>query len=166
MGCLWHHGKNSVEFLFLRIRKLQCFFKVSRNPFPAGSDVTIKTCPFFNHRVPGFEPETFGSKSVLAAFASPRHLTLPGRICVFIPRAISTQPRPQGLLAFQYSGGKRKTLAHSELKRSLIGAFYCAFIRALSLVYSLQNKNSSSLGSSWKLRTELKSGKDACLIFF
>ena len=29
-----------------------------------------------------------------------------------------------------------KTLADSELKRSLIGAFYCAFIRALSLVYS------------------------------
>ena len=41
------HGKNSVEFLFLRTRKLQCFFKVSRNPFPAGSDVTIKRCPFF-----------------------------------------------------------------------------------------------------------------------
>ena len=29
-----------------------------------------------------------------------------------------------------------KTLADSELKRSLIGAFHCAFIRALSLVYS------------------------------
>ena len=29
-----------------------------------------------------------------------------------------------------------KTLAHSELKRSLIGAFHSAFIRALSLVYS------------------------------
>ena len=34
-----------------------------------------------------------------------------------------------------------KTLAHSELKRSLIGAFHCAFIRALSLVYSFQNKD-------------------------
>ena len=34
-----------------------------------------------------------------------------------------------------------KTLAHSELKRSLIGAFCCAFIRALSLVYSFQNKD-------------------------
>ena len=33
-----------------------------------------------------------------------------------------------------------KTLAHSELKRSLIGAFHSAFIRALSLVYSFQNK--------------------------
>ena len=47
-----------------------------------------------------------------------------------------------------------KTLAHSELTRSLIGAFYCAFIRALSLVYSSQNKNGCSLGSSWKLRAE------------
>ena len=34
-----------------------------------------------------------------------------------------------------------KTLAHSELKRSLIGAFRSAFIRALSLVYSFQNKD-------------------------
>ena len=34
-----------------------------------------------------------------------------------------------------------KTLAHSELKRSLIGAFHCAFIRALSLVYSSQHKD-------------------------
>ena len=34
-----------------------------------------------------------------------------------------------------------KTLAHSELKRSLIGAFHSAFIRALSLVYSFQNKD-------------------------
>ena len=34
-----------------------------------------------------------------------------------------------------------KTLADSELKRSLIGAFHCAFIRALSLVYSFQNKD-------------------------
>ena len=34
-----------------------------------------------------------------------------------------------------------KTLAHSELKRSVIGAFHCAFIRELSLVYSFQNKD-------------------------
>ena len=33
-----------------------------------------------------------------------------------------------------------KTLAHSELKRSLIGAFHSAFIRALSLVYSFQKQ--------------------------
>ena len=33
-----------------------------------------------------------------------------------------------------------KTLAHSELKRSLIGAFHGSFIRALSLVYSFQSK--------------------------
>ena len=46
-----------------------------------------------------------------------------------------------------------KTLAHSELKRSLIGAFHCAIIRSLSLVYSFQNKNGGYLGSSWKLRT-------------
>ena len=41
-----------------------------------------------------------------------------------------------------------KTLAHSELKRSLIGAFYCAFIRALSLVYSFQNKDGYPLRAS------------------
>ena len=41
-----------------------------------------------------------------------------------------------------------KTLAHSELKRSLIGAFYCAFIRTLSLVYSFQNKNGYPLRAS------------------
>ena len=34
-----------------------------------------------------------------------------------------------------------KTLAHSELKRSLIGKFHGAFIRALSLVNSFQNKD-------------------------
>ena len=41
-----------------------------------------------------------------------------------------------------------KTLAHSELKRSLIGAFHCAFIRALSLVYSFQNKDGYLLRAS------------------
>ena len=30
---------------------------------------------------------------------------------------------------------------HSELKLSLIGASHCALIRALSLVYSFQNKD-------------------------
>ena len=58
------------------------------------------------------------------------------------------QPRPQGLLAFQYGGAGEKTLAHSELKRSLIGAFHCAFIRALSLVYSFQNKDGYPLRAS------------------
>ena len=68
----------------------------------------------------------------------------------------ASQPRPQGLLAFQYGGGRTlahktrqdKTLAHSELKRSLIGAFHCAFIRALSLVYSFQNKDGYPLRAS------------------
>ena len=41
-----------------------------------------------------------------------------------------------------------KTLAHSELKRSLIGAFHSAFIRALSLVYSFQNKDGYLLRAS------------------
>ena len=45
-----------------------------------------------------------------------------------------------------------KTLAHSELKRSLIGAFCGAFIRALSLVYSFQNKDGGSLRALWSLR--------------
>ena len=39
-----------------------------------------------------------------------------------------------------------KTLAHSELKRSLIGAFHGAFVRALSLVSSFQNKDGGPLG--------------------
>ena len=69
-------------------------------------------------------------------------------------KAIDDQPRPQGLLASQYGGGRRKTLPHGELKRSLFGAFYCEFIHELSLVYFFQNKNGGSLGSSWKLRTE------------
>ena len=34
-----------------------------------------------------------------------------------------TQPRSQGLLGFNMAAGLEKTLAHSELKRSLIGAF-------------------------------------------
>ena len=38
-----------------------------------------------------------------------------------------------------------KTLAHSELKRSLIGAFHAKFIRALSLVNSFQNKDGGAL---------------------
>ena len=42
----------------------------------------------------------------------------------------------------------KKTLAHSELKRSLIGALCCAFIRTLSLVYSLQNKDGYPLRAS------------------
>ena len=41
-----------------------------------------------------------------------------------------------------------KTLAHSERKRSLIGAFHCAFIRALSLVYFFQNKDGYPLRAS------------------
>ena len=41
-----------------------------------------------------------------------------------------------------------KTLAHSELKRSLIGAFHYALIRALSLVYSFQNKDGYLLRAS------------------
>ena len=45
-----------------------------------------------------------------------------------------------------------KTLAHSEIKRSLISAFHGAFIHALRLVYYFQNKDGSSLSSSWELR--------------
>ena len=59
-----------------------------------------------------------------------------------------------------------KTLAHSELKRSLIGAF----LHALWLVYYFQNKDGSSLSSSWKQRSsffsvwDLKGGQNSCLI--
>ena len=52
----------------------------------------------------------------------------------------SSQPRPQGLLASQFGGG----LAHSELKRSLIGVFRGAFIYALWLVYYFQSKDVGS----------------------
>ena len=56
-----------------------------------------------------------------------------------------------------------KTLAHSELKRSLIGAF----LHALWLVYYFQNKDGSSLSSSWKQRSpffsvwDLKGGQNS-----
>ena len=48
-----------------------------------------------------------------------------------------------------------KTLAHSELKQSLIGAFYGAFIRALSLVYSrsFQNEDGGPLRALWSRRS-------------
>ena len=62
------------------------------------------------------------------------------------------QPRPQGFLLDDFQNGGSSV--RSELTRSLIGAFYCAFIRALSLVYSFDNKNGGSLGPSWKLRAE------------
>ena len=55
-----------------------------------------------------------------------------GRRANLVPRVFS--------LSNMAAAGE-KTLAHSELKRSLIGAFCCAFIRALSLVYSFQNKD-------------------------
>ena len=63
-----------------------------------------------------------------------------------------------------------KTLAHSELKRSLIGAFCGAFIRALSLVYSFQNKDGGSLRALWSLRSaffgvwDQKGGQNSRLI--
>ena len=63
-----------------------------------------------------------------------------------------------------------KTLAHSKLKRSLIGAFHCAFIRALSLVHSLQNKDGYPLRASWRLRSaffsvwDLEGGQNSGLI--
>ena len=47
---------------------------------------------------------------------------------------------PTVFLLSNMAAAGEKTLAHSELKRSLIGAFHGAFIRALSLVYSFQNK--------------------------
>ena len=63
-----------------------------------------------------------------------------------------------------------KTLAHSELKRSLIGAFCGAFIRALSLVYSFQNKDGGPLRALWSLRSaffgvwDQKGGQNSGLI--
>ena len=63
-----------------------------------------------------------------------------------------------------------KTLAHSELKRSLIGVFHGAFIRELSLVYSFQNKDGCPLSALWRLRSaffrvwDLKGGQNSDLI--
>ena len=63
-----------------------------------------------------------------------------------------------------------KTLAHSELKRSLIGASHGAFIRALSLVYSFRNKDGGPLRASWSMRSaffrvwNLKGGLNSVLI--
>ena len=68
------------------------------------------------------------------------------------------------------AAAEEKTLAHSELKRSLIGAFYGTFIRALSLVYSFQNKDGDPLRVSWRLRSafitvwDLKGGQNSGLI--
>ena len=78
-----------------------------------------------------------------------------------VPRAFSST-------IFKMADRRQKTLAHSELTRSLIGAFYCAFIRALSLVYSFEQKwwlPWSFVETESRVRG-LKSGKDACLVFF
>ena len=45
------------------------------------------------------------------------------------------QPRSQSLLGFQYGGGSGEDpLVHSELKRSLIGAFYAKLNVAIHLI--------------------------------
>ena len=76
------------------------------------------------------------------------------------------KPRPQGLLLSNMAAAREKTLAHSELKRSLIGAF----IRALSLVYSFQNKDGGPLRASRRLTSaffsvwDLQGGQNSGLI--
>ena len=70
-------------------------------------------------------------------------------ICRVINALGKSQLRPQGLLAFQYGGGRREDPGAQRTKRSLIGAFHNAFIRALSLVYSFQNKDGGPLRASW-----------------
>ena len=68
------------------------------------------------------------------------------------------------------AAARAKTLAHSELKRSLIGAFHGAFIFALSLVYSFQNKDGDPLRASRRLISaffsvrDLKCGPNSVLI--
>ena len=56
-------------------------------------------------------------------------------------RHARSNPVPRVFSLSNMAAAGEKTLAHSELKRSLIGAFHGAFIRALSLVYSFQNKD-------------------------
>ena len=60
----------------------------------------------------------------------------------------STNLVPRVFSLSNMAAAGEKTLAHSELKRSLIGAFHSAFIRALSLVYSFQNKDGYLLRAS------------------
>ena len=67
-------------------------------------------------------------------------------IDVVLVGRINLVPRVFSLSNMAAAG--EKTLAHSELKRPLIGAFCCAFIRALSLVYSFQNKDGYPLRAS------------------
>ena len=62
--------------------------------------------------------------------------------------SIPTNLVPRVFSLSNMAAAGEKTLAHSELKRSLIGAFCCAFIRALSLVYSFQNKDGYPLRAS------------------
>ena len=64
--------------------------------------------------------------------------------------ATSSVPRVSSFSNMAPAG--EKTLAHSGIKRSLISAFHGAFIHALWLVYYFQNKEGSSLSSSWELR--------------
>ena len=59
----------------------------------------------------------------------------------FSPVKLKPNLVPRVLSLSNMAAAGEKTLAHSELKRSLIGAFHSAFIRALSLVYSFQNKD-------------------------
>ena len=58
-------------------------------------------------------------------------------VCLF--ELLNLVPRVFSLSNMAAAG--EKTLAHSELERSLIGAFHGAFLHALSLVYSFQNKD-------------------------
>ena len=82
----------------------------------------------------------------------------------------NTHPVPRVFSLSNMAAAGEKTLAHSELKRSLIDAFHGAFIRELSLVYSFQNKDGCPLRSLWRLRSaffsvwDLKGGQNSALI--
>ena len=70
----------------------------------------------------------------------------PSELHVLLVASHNLVPRVFSLSNMAAAG--EKNLAHSELKRSLIGAFHGAFIRALSLVHSFQNKDGYPLRAS------------------
>ena len=65
-----------------------------------------------------------------------RVLEMQNFIPAYMTNPVRTNLVPRVFSLSNMAAAGEKTLAHSELKRSLIGSFHSAFILALSLVYS------------------------------
>ena len=76
-------------------------------------------------------------------------MSMPVAIFTLFRRRLMSNLVPRVFSLSNMAAAGEKTLAHSELKRSLIGAFHGTFIRALSLVYFFQNKDGYYLRASW-----------------